>query len=160
MPKIDIDRTPVATGSSYPEPYARLVEGRSRKRIGDAGGLAQFGVNLMTLKPGAASSQRHWHSNEDEFIYVLSGEVALVEDQGECLLKAGDAAAFPAGAPNGHHLVNRSGADALILEVGTRAADDIAEYTAPAVDLRAVKKAGAWRYLRKNGDPWARDQKE
>ena len=154
VPKIDIDALPVLTGTGYPEPYARAVAGRSRKRLGDAGGLTQYGVNLMTLKPGAASSHRHWHAHEDEFVFVLFGEVMLVEDDGECNLKAGDAAAFPAGARNGQHLVNRSTDDALILEVGTRSADDSVEYSDAAVDMKAMKTAGAWRYLRKDGRPW------
>ena len=154
MPKIDLHKVPALTGTGYPAPYAGAVSGRSRKRIGDAGGLTQYGVNICTLKPGAASSQRHWHHNEDEFVYILSGEAALIEDTGEQLLKAGDAAAFPAGAANGHHLVNRSNADVVILEVGTRAATEIAEYTDPAVDMRAVKDDKGWRSLHKDGRPW------
>ena len=154
MPKIDIENAPLITGTGYPALCAKAVAGRSKKRLGEAGGLAQYGVNLTTLKPGAASAHRHWHQNEDEFIYVISGEAVLVEDSGDCALKAGDAAAFSAGAANGHHLVNRSGSDVVYLEVGTRAKTEAVEYTDPAIDLRAVKDGEGWRYERRNGAPW------
>lgn len=154
MPKIDLRSAPVITGTGYPPPYRAAVEGRSKQRIGDAGGLTQYGVNLTTLRPGAASAHRHWHNAEDEFVYVLSGEVVLAEDSGETILRAGDAAAFPAGAANGHHLINRSNADAVFLEVGTRAGIEIVEYSDPAIDLRAVKNEAGWRYVRRNGEAW------
>jgi uncharacterized cupin superfamily protein len=154
MPKIDLPSVPTLTGSGYPASFASAVAGRSRQRIGDAGGLTQYGVNLLVLKPGSASAHRHWHKEEDEFVYIISGEAVLIEDQGESLLKAGDAAAFPAGAANGHHLVNRSPADTVILEVGTRAASETVEYTDPAVDMKAVKTAQGWRFLHKDGTPW------
>lgn len=154
MPKIDLEKVPVLTGTGYPAPFAGAVAGRSRKRIGDAGGLTQYGVNICALRPGAASAHRHWHKAEDEFVYMLSGEAVLIEDSGETALKAGDAAAFPAGAANGHHLVNRSNADAVFLEVGSRAAEESVEYTDPAVDMRAVKDAKGWRFLHKDGRPW------
>lgn len=154
MPKIDLDKVPVLTGTGYPAPYAGAVSGRSRMRIGDAGGLTQYGVNICTLKPGAASAQRHWHLCEDEFVYILSGEAVLIEDTGEQLLTAGDAAAFPAGAANGHHLVNRSGAETVFLEVGSRAALETVEYTDPDIDLKAVKDETGWRYLHKDGRTW------
>lgn len=154
MPKIDLEKVPVLTGTGYPAPFAGAVAGRSRKRIGDAGGLTQYGVNICTLRPGAASAHRHWHKAEDEFIYMLSGDAVLIEDAGETALKAGDAAAFPAGAANGHHLVNRSNADAVFLEVGSRAAEESVEYADPAVDMRAVKDAKGWRFLHKDGRPW------
>ncbi len=154
MPKIDLETVPVLTGTGYPAPFAGAVAGRSRMRIGDAGGLTQYGVNICTLKPGAASAHRHWHKNEDEFVYMLSGEAVLVEDSGESVLTAGDAAAFPAGAADGHHLVNRSKADAVFLEVGTRAVSESVEYADPAVDMRAVKDEKGWRYLHKDGQSW------
>src|ERR1700677_5133549 len=116
MPKIDIARLPVESRSTYPEPFKRVVEGRSRKRLGNAAGLDQFGVNLTTLKPGAASALRHWHEKEDELIYVLEGELVLVEDEGETVLKSGDAAGFKANSGNGHHLINKSNRDAVYLE--------------------------------------------
>ncbi len=154
MPKIDIDSAPVVATTGYPTPYRDVVRGRSKQRIGDAGGLNQFGVNLSRLKPGAASALRHWHATEDEFVLVLEGALVLVEDSGETPLKAGEAAAFPAGAPDGHHLVNRSAADAVYLEVGTRTTVDKVTYTDPSVDLTAVNKDGQWRYLKKSGESW------
>lgn len=154
MPKIDIEKVPLVTGTGYPPPYRAMVEGRSKKRLGDAGGLTQYGVNLTMLKPGAASAHRHWHMEEDEFVYIILGEAILVEDSGETKLKAGDAASFPAGAANGHHLVNRSSADVIYLEVGTRAETETVAYTDPAIDLEAVKDETGWRYQRRNGEPW------
>ncbi len=118
MKKIDLAAVPVRTGSSYPPPHNAPVMTRGRKRIGAAGGLTKFGVNLLTLPPGAWSSQRHWHSHEDEFVFVVAGEVTLVTDSGEEVLVAGDCAGFKAGDPDGHHLVNRSARDAVVLEVG------------------------------------------
>src|SRR5262249_6790703 len=108
MPKIDIGSLPIDSRTGYPPPYDRVGLGRERKRLGNAAGLDQFGVNLTTLKPGAASALRHWHEREDEFVYILEGELVLVEDEGETLLTPGAAAGFKAGRPNGHHLVNRS----------------------------------------------------
>ena len=104
MPKIDIGKIAIDTSTGYPPPFNKAVEGRSRKRLARAAGLTHFGVNICTLKPGAASSQRHWHESEDELVYVLSGEVVLHEDDGETVLKPGDAAAWKAGVPNGHRL--------------------------------------------------------
>jgi uncharacterized cupin superfamily protein len=154
MPKIDIDSIEPVAGTGYPADYAGTVAGRSRKRLGDAGALTQFGVNLTILKPGAASALRHRHQHEDEFVYVLSGALVLVEDTGETLLTAGDAAAFPAATGIGHHLLNRSESDAVLLEIGTRADRETVDYTDPAVDLKAVKDERGWRYLRRDGSPW------
>lgn len=153
MPKIDITNLPVNSRSTYPEPFNRVVIGRSRKRLGDAAGLDQFGVNLTTLKPGAASAVRHWHEKEDEFVYILEGEVVLVEDGGETVLKAGDAAGFKANVPNGHHLVNKSGRDAVFLEIGTRAKNERAEY--PDDDLRVIRDDSGARYTHKDGKPYS-----
>src|ERR1700729_379125 len=136
MPKIDIADLPVDSRSNYPEPFNRVVMGRSRRRLGIAAGLDQFGVNLTTLKPGAASALRHWHEKEDELVYLLEGEVVLIEDEGETVLKPGDAAGFKANTPNGHHLVNRTQRDAVYLEIGTRSKRETATY--PDVDLVAV----------------------
>lgn len=144
MPKIDIANTPVRSGTIYPGDYARIVEDRAKQRLGDAGGLDQFGVNLTRLRPGAASAHRHWHEAEDEFIYVLEGEVMLIEDDGETVLREGDAAAFKASVANGHHLVNQSGKDAVILEAGTRAMNEPCRYTDPDVDMVMAKKDGQW----------------
>ena len=130
MPKkIDLATAPVSAGTLYPPPFDEPCRARRRIRLGDAAGLSQFGVNLCTLPPGAWSSQRHWHTKEDELIYVVSGEVTLVTDEGEEILRAGDAAGFKAGEENGHSFQNRSDKDVVLLEIGTRIADDIAVYS-------------------------------
>jgi uncharacterized cupin superfamily protein len=152
MPKIDIDGLGSDQVTGYPEPFRKVVQGRSRRRLGNAAGLTQFGVNLTTLKPGAASALRHWHTAEDEFIYMLAGEVVLCEDGGEVVLRPGDAAGFKAGVANGHCLVNRSDGDAVYLEVGTRATCETAEY--PDVDLRAERDEKGGRYVHKSGEPY------
>lgn len=139
-------------GSLYPPPFAEPVAGREKRALGDALGLTQFGVNLVSIEPGAWSSQRHWHAKEDEFIYVLEGEVTLVTDEGEQVLGPGMAAGFPAGKANGHHLINRSKANALYLEVGTRAKNELAQYS--DIDLVGHKIDGRWSFTRKNGEPW------
>ena len=110
-------------GTLYPPPFDEPCRARERTRLGDAAGLTQFGVNLLRLPPGAWSSQRHWHTGEDEFIYIVSGEVVLVTDAGEEVLRAGDCAGFKANDGDGHHLQNRSGQDAVVLEIGSRVAD-------------------------------------
>lgn len=133
MSKIDIAKAEVKRGCGYPAPFDRPCVERVRQRLGDAGGLKDFGINLLTLPPGVWSSQRHWHSQEDEFVYVLSGELVLVTDDGEQAMHAGDCAAFPKGVSNGHHLINRSDKPATCLEVGTRAQKDRTVY--PDVDL-------------------------
>ncbi|MES2472570.1 MAG: cupin domain-containing protein, partial [Pseudomonadota bacterium] len=121
MPKrIDISAVPLHAGTFYPPPYDTPCRAREKHKLGDAAGLTQFGVNLLRLKPGVWSSQRHWHRTQDEFVYVLEGEVVLVTDSGEEVLKAGDCAGFKCGEEEGHHLQNRSTRDALVLEVGTR----------------------------------------
>jgi uncharacterized cupin superfamily protein len=153
MPKIDIARLRVYDGTDYPEPFRKVVAGRARKRLGLAAGLDQFGVNLTTLKPGAASALRHWHEKEDEFVYILQGEVVLIEDGGETVLKPGDAAGFKANNRNGHHLVNKSTQDAVYLEIGTRSKHERAEY--PDVDLVAISDEKGERYTHKNGEPYS-----
>jgi len=134
--KIDLAAVAARVGSAYPPPFDEPCRDRERRRVGDAAGLTQFGVNLLTLRPGTWSSQRHWHSHEDEFVYVVAGEVVLVTNEGEQTLIAGDCAGFPAGKADGHHLQNRSSRDAILLEVGSRAEEDVTEY--PDVDLRAL----------------------
>jgi uncharacterized cupin superfamily protein len=152
MPKkIDVNATKSARGSSYPSPYDRPCAERFRRRLGDAAGLTQFGVNLTRLPAGSWSSQRHWHSVEDEFIYVLQGEVVLVTDGGEEILRAGECAGFAAGVADGHHLQNRSTADALILEIGSRRQGED-ETTYPDIDLKAEK--GRAGYSHRNGEPY------
>jgi len=152
MPKIDIAKLPLDTRTGYPAPFDRVVVGRERKRLGNAAGLDQFGVNLATLKPGAASALRHWHEKEDELVYILEGEVVLIEDEGETVLKSGDAAGFKANNRNGHHLVNKSTRDAVYLEVGTRSKYERVEY--PGVDLLVVRDDRGMRYTHKNGEPY------
>ena len=149
MPKIDLSKTPVLTGTRYPAPHDVPCRERHRLRLGDGGGLTQFGVNLLTLKPGVWSSQRHWHRLEDEFVYILSGEVVLVTDAGEDVLKAGDCAAFPAGEENGHHLINRFATDATLLEVGTRSGKDSGAYS----DIDMIFEMGRG-FLHKDGTPY------
>lgn len=124
MPKIDIAAVPKRKGSGYPPPFDAPCAERVRQRLDDAGGPTEFGVNLMRLPPGNWSSQRHWHSDEDEFVYVIEGEVTLIEDGGETVLRAGDFAAFPKGSGSGHHMINRSDAMAVYLEVGSRSPAD------------------------------------
>lgn len=150
MPKIDVTAAPQRKGSGYPAPFDAPCAERMRQRLGDAGGLTQYGVNLLHLPPGAWSSQRHWHSAEDEFVYVLSGEVTLVTDKGEEVLRAGDCAAFPKGEPNGHHLINKSNAIAVCLEVGTRSDDDFCRY--PDIDMQIDGKVG--HYTHRDGTPY------
>src|SRR3984893_5792691 len=128
MPKADIARGKGESSTNYPQPYRSVVAGRSRQRLGNVVGLDQFGVNLTRLKPGVQSALRHWHASEDEFVFVIEGTLILCENDGETVLEPGDAAGFKAGVPNGHCLVNRSGQDAVYLEIGTRAVRDEADY--------------------------------
>ena len=132
--RIDLSAVPKRKGSSYPHPFDAPCRERVRQALGDAAGLTDFGVNLLQLPPGAWSSQRHWHSAEDELVWVLSGEVVLISDAGEEVLRAGDCAGFKAGVADGHHLQNRSGAPAIVLEVGSRRpGEDVCAY--PDVDM-------------------------
>jgi uncharacterized cupin superfamily protein len=147
--RIDLSAVSVETGTTYPEPFRSAVAGRSRQRVGSAAGLKNFGVNLTTLAPGSQSALRHWHSAQDEFIYVISGELVLITDEGEQLLAPGDMAGFAAGQANGHHLVNRSAELATYLEVGDRTTPDRAEY--PDVDLVAVPAVEGHRFEHKDG---------
>jgi uncharacterized cupin superfamily protein len=154
MPKIDISRAPQNTGSRYPAPFDEPCRERAWRRIGDAAGLTQFGVNLLTLKPGVWSSQRHWHAAEDEFVWVVAGEVALVDDSGEQQLGPGDCTGFRAGDRNGHHFINRSNRDAVLLVVGGRNDADHGEY--PDIDMKFLpgRYAGKGGYVRKDGTPY------
>ncbi len=149
--RIDLGTVPVVTGSRYPSPFDAPCAARSRQRLGDAAELTDFGVNLLRLPPGVWSSQRHWHSSEDEFLYVVEGEVTLVTDAGEQVLKTGDCAGFKAGVADGHHLQNRSAKEAVLLEVGSRkAAEDEVDY--PDIDLRFLKGRGGFSH--KDGKPY------
>ena len=153
MPKIDIARVPVQQLASYPMQYAAVIAGREKQRLGDAVGLTQFGVNITRIKPGSGSALRHWHEQEDEFIYMLEGELVLQEDEGETVLKPGDAAGFQAGSGIGHCLINRSTVDAIYLEVGTRAASERVHYS--DVDLIMERDRAGRRYLNRSGAPVA-----
>jgi uncharacterized cupin superfamily protein len=155
MPRINLADVPVQTGSRYPPPFDEPCRNRAWQRLGDAAGLTQFGVNLLRLSPGTWSSQRHWHSHEDEFVYILEGEVVLVTDQGEELLRTGDCAGFKAGVRNGHCLQNRSSQDAKVLVAGSRPDEDHGEY--PDIDLKfsANRAAGKDVFLHKDGSPYS-----
>jgi uncharacterized cupin superfamily protein len=151
MPKIDVDTVPQRKGTGYPPQFNAPCADRIRQRLGDAGGLTDFGVNLMHLPPGNWSSQRHWHSHEDELVYVLEGELVLIEDGGETVLRAGDCAAFSKGTGNGHHMINRSDATAVYLEVGSRQPQDVT--TCSDIDLMSTNADG--RFLHKDGTPYS-----
>lgn len=150
--KIDIDAAPTRFGTGYPPPFNAPCEGRRRWKLGDAAGLTQFGVNLQRLPPGQWTSQRHWHTAEDEMVYVLEGEVVLVTDAGEEVLRAGDCAGFKAGDADGHHIQNRSGAEAVLLEIGgRRPGEDAVDY--PDIDLKL--DAGEAEYRHRDGTPYS-----
>jgi uncharacterized cupin superfamily protein len=150
--RIDVAELAAVVGTLYPSPFDAPCRARERKKLGDAAGLSQFGVNLLRLPPGAWSSQRHWHTGEDEFVYVLSGEVVLVTDGGEEILRAGDAAGFPAGDSNGHCLQNRSDRDAEIIEIGTRVPGNSAYYS--DIDMVAPPGGKPAMYTHRDGTPY------
>lgn len=160
---MSIDRTPPGTpypaaevtavrGTAYPDPFQPFVKERIKRRLGDVAGLDQFGVNLVHLPPGAWSSQRHWHTTEDEFIYVLSGELVLITDAGENVVRPGDCAGFKAGRADGHHLVNRTAEMATYLEVGTRLPEGVTDY--PDIDMQNIKRGGKSSYVNRKGEPY------
>jgi uncharacterized cupin superfamily protein len=153
MKKIDVSAAPVVEGSRYPAPHDAPCRARKSHRLAEAAGLTQFGVNLLRLPPGAWSSQRHWHAKEDEFVYVLEGEVVLVTDSGEEVLRTNDCAGFKAGVPDGHCLQNRSGTDALILVVGSRDDEDHGEYSDIDMKFLPGRYSGRGGYAKKNGEP-------
>jgi uncharacterized cupin superfamily protein len=150
MPRIEVAAVPERKGTGYPAPFDAPCAERVRQRLGNAGGLSDFGVNLMRLPPGNWSSQRHWHSHEDEFVYVLEGELTLIEDGGETVLRSGDCAAFPKDSGDGHHMINRSAATAVYLEVGARSPADVT--ICSDVDMMSTNADG--RFTRKDGAPY------
>ena len=153
MPKIDLATLTTRVGSpNYPAPFRHVCAGRHKTALGNAVDLTQFGVNLTRLEPGAATSIRHWHEQEDEFVYVLQGECVLIENDGETVLKAGDCAGWKANVPNGHSIVNKSRADVLLLEVGTRAPSERSHY--PDDDLKFERDDGVVHVLHKSGEPY------
>ncbi|WP_417477960.1 cupin domain-containing protein [Maricaulis sp.] len=141
---------------SYPAPFSEPCRGRHTRRLGELAGLTQFGVNQVRLEPGAWSSQRHWHTHEDEFVQVISGEVVLVMNGGETVMRPGDCVGFRAGVEDGHHLVNRSDSDCVFLAIGTRIDADGAEY--PDIDMKALPerydRPGAGTFVHKDGTPY------
>lgn len=146
---VDPADLPVESGTPYPSPHDQLVQGRHRSRLSPALGLSKFGVNVLRIEPGAQSSARHWHSEQDEFVYVLEGEATLVTDEGDTPLSAGMAAGFPAGNPNGHVIVNRSDKDVLVLEVGDRPVNEDVVY--PDIDMANAVRGGKPNFTRKDG---------
>ena len=137
------------TGSGYPEPFRAPCVARGKRALGNELGLTHFGVNLTRLEPGAWSAQRHWHTRQDEFVYVVEGELVLVTDAGEQTLRAGMAAGFPVGKADGHHLINRTTKPVLYLEIGDRTLGDEVHY--PDVDLFL---ASDFSFRHKSGEPY------
>ncbi|WP_108263365.1 cupin domain-containing protein [Mangrovicoccus ximenensis] len=158
MPKLDLSEVPVRTGSIYPAPYDAMMAGRSSLRLGQAGGLTQFGVNLVTLEPGSVSSLRHWHLNEDEFVMVTEGVLVLIDEAGEHQMRPGDCAAFPAGVPDGHCFANRTGEAARFLVVGSRAPREVATYSDK--DLVVTVEDGTATFARKDGRPYEQEESD
>jgi len=152
MPKVDIATVPVKSGTFYPAEFQAECLGRHKQALGDVIGLTQFGVNITRIAPGSASALRHWHESEDEFIYMLEGELVLIENDGETVLKPGDAAGFKAGSGIAHKLANRGNRDAVYFEVGSRAKTERVHY--PDVDLVLVRDEKGRRYTHKNGEPY------
>lgn len=154
MPVIDRSSVPEVVGSKYPAPLDAPCRERRVRRLGEAGGLSRLGVAEVVLPPGAWSSQRHWHAEEDEFVWVLEGEVTLVTEAGEQVLRAGDCAAFKAGARDGHCAQNRSGAPARLLAVSNRSDDDRGEF--PDLDLVFTpgRYSGRGGYRHRDGRPY------
>jgi uncharacterized cupin superfamily protein len=150
MKKIDLSAVPTETGSNYPPPFDSPCNAQVSQRLARHAGLTRFGVNLTVIEPGAWSSQRHWHSHEDEFIWVLEGELTLVTDAGEEVLRAGDCVAFRRGDPDGHHLINKSGSPAKVLEIGNSDPQDRCVYS----DIDMVAERGAAGYSHRDGTPY------
>jgi uncharacterized cupin superfamily protein len=150
MRKLALEEVPAEGGGTYPSPFDQPCRAQSCRRLARHAGLTQFGVNLTVIEPGAWSSQRHWHSHEDEFVWVLEGELTLVSDAGEEILRAGDCAAFKKGEADGHHLRNNSAHPAKVLEIGTSAAQDRCTY--PDIDLIADARG----YSHRDGTPYPR----
>jgi uncharacterized cupin superfamily protein len=145
MPKIALESNEQVSRTGYPSPFDQDVQGRWYRRLAPASGLTEFGVSHVTLKPGAWSSQRHWHDGEDEFLVMLEGEAVLAEDDGETVLKPGDCAAWPKGSANGHHLKNQSDRNCVFIVVGAGASSG-GGYS----DIDMMFTADG-RYVRKDG---------
>ncbi|WP_417726612.1 cupin domain-containing protein [Roseovarius sp.] len=156
MPKLDLSQIPFKGGSTYPGKLAEAMAGRTSQALGDAGGLGQYGVNLVRLAPGAQSSLRHYHMQQDEFVMVTEGICTLIDDQGEHLMQVGDCAAFPAGEANGHHLVNKTEAPAVFLVVGTRTETETGYYS--DLDMKVTVDVSGYIFTCKDGSPLSADQ--
>lgn len=156
MPKIDLSKLEPRTGSIYPAPHDTEMEGRSSLRVGDAGGLTQFGANIVILAPGAKSSLRHWHEEQDEFVIVTQGTCTLVDDTGETPMTVGDCATFKAGDANGHHFINKTDDEARFLVIGTRTPTETAWYS--DLDLKVSVDASGFAFTRKDGSPLQGDK--
>jgi len=154
-PALDPTSIDPRIGSGYPAPFRAPVAGRRKRALGDALGLTRYGVNLVELPPGAWSSQRHWHSHEDEFVYVIAGQLTLVNDTGEQVLDPGMVAGFAAGSGDGHHLINHGAVTARYLEIGDRHADDEVHY--PDIDLLLPGARGARAFTHTDGRPYDQD---
>ena len=150
MKKIDLAAVAVEDGSNYPPPFDEPCLGQTFQRLARSHGLTKFGVNLSVIPPGGWSSQRHWHSHEDEFVWVVEGELTLITDAGEEVLRPGDCAAFKAGNPDGHHLVNRTARPARVLEVGNADTNDLCTYS----DIDMIVGPGDAGYRRRDGTPY------
>jgi uncharacterized cupin superfamily protein len=155
--RIDVASLQAIAGTLYPPPFDEPCRARTRTRLADAAGLSQYGVNLVRLTPGAWSSQRHWHIAQDEFIYIVSGEVTLVTSAGAETLRAGDCAGFKAGDEDGHHLQNRSNADATFLEIGTRPVEDGAFYS--DIDMKVPPHSPPGTYCHRDGTPYPKQER-
>jgi uncharacterized cupin superfamily protein len=151
-PALHAGDVPAQRTTPYPSPFAERVRGRERRRLGDAYGLTQFGVNLVKLDPGGQSALRHWHTLEDELVYVLTGQVSLITDDGEQVLRTGQVIGFPAGSTNAHHMINRSTEPVEYLEIGTRTEADVAHY--PDDDAAWAEIDGTWVIVHKDGTPY------
>jgi uncharacterized cupin superfamily protein len=149
-PALDPAELPAREGTSYPEPFKDPCRARTKRALADALGLGNFGVNLVTLPPGAGSAQRHWHSHEDEFVYLVEGELTLITEDGEQLLTAGQVAGFPAGRADGHHLINHGAAPATYLEIGDRNPEDVCTY--PDIDLHYAPTPDGHVFTNKKGE--------
>lgn len=149
MPKLHLTAIPVTSGSTYPAKYASQMDGRSKQSLSQAGGLTQFGANLVHLAPGALSSLRHWHENQDEFLVITAGVCTLIDDHGETELHMGECAAFPAGDANGHHLANRTDSVASFVVVGTYTQTEVGHYS--DIDMMVKFDESGAAFTRRDG---------
>lgn len=150
MPKIDLSNAKIITGTAYPNEFSFECQERIRRKIGNLGGISDFGVNITMLPPNCWSSQRHWHTHEDEMIYIIEGEAVLVENDLETSLKAGDFAAFPKNSKNGHHLINKSDRPVIYIEIGSRNMNDVTYCS--DIDMKSANSDGI--FTKNDGTPY------